>query len=238
MKGMVRSWLRRFGYDLRRLDSDSSAVALLVKAMRRFDIDLVLDVGANAGQFALGLRAAGYSGRIVSFEPLSTAYDMLVKAAERDAAWHVHERVAIGSYDGVASLNVAANSVSSSLLPMLPLHEAAATSSQYVGLEEVPVRRLDSVVGRYLHGSERCMLKIDTQGFEWSVMDGAPETLLRSRGVLCELSLVPLYDGQHLWGDVISRLEGLGFELWSLNKGFVDKRDGRTLQCDAAFFRL
>jgi hypothetical protein len=57
-------------------------------------------------------------------------------------------------------------------------------------------------------------------------------------GLLCELSLVPLYDGQRLWLEIIRRLEDEGFTLWSIHRGFTDPRDGRTLQVDALFFRL
>ena len=77
---------------------------------------------------------------------------------------------------------------------------------------------------------------IDTQGFEWEVLDGASDTFVRARGVLCELSLVPLYEGQRLWLDLIERLESAGFVHWSFPKGLTDPRDGRTLQVDAIFF--
>ena len=81
-------------------------------------------------------------------------------------------------------------------------------------------------------------LKIDTQGYEWQVLDGARESLSQCQGVLCELSLVPLYEGQCLWMEMIQRLESGGFTLWSIQKGFTDLRDGRTLQVDAIFLRI
>ena len=56
-------------------------------------------------------------------------------------------------------------------------------------------------------------------------------------GVLCEMSLVPLYENQHLWRDVIDRLEYLDFTLWSINQGFTDNQNGRALQVDGLFFR-
>jgi hypothetical protein len=121
---------------------------------------------------------------------------------------------------------------------MMESHSSAAEDSAYVGVERVPIFKLDSVAPKYLEKSRCPFLKIDTQGFEWQVLDGARETLPRVRGVLCELSLVPLYEGQRLWMDMIQRLEAEGFTLWSIQKGFPDPRDGRTLQVDATFFRV
>ena len=81
------------------------------------------------------------------------------------------------------------------------------------------------------------IIKIDTQGFEWQVLDGATETVKRAQGVLLELSLVPLYDGQRLWREIIERMEKEGFTLWVIQKGFTDPRTGRSLQVDGIFLR-
>jgi FkbM family methyltransferase len=234
----IKTLLNRLGYDIQRLHPASDPTCQLLASLDRFGVDLVFDVGANAGQFASRLRTMGFGGEIVSFEPLSSAFMALSEAARQDTHWIVHPRCAIGDRDGEISINIAANSVSSSVLPMMDAHLAAAEDSRYIGAESVPVHRLDSVASRYLSTSARPFLKIDTQGFEWQVLDGAEQVLPRMYGVLCELSLVPLYEGQRLWRDVIERLETEGFTLWSLQKGFVDPRDGRTLQLDAVFVRM
>ena len=238
IKKVLKRVINSTGFDLHRLSPASNLSFQLLKALYRFEVDLVLDVGANVGQFASELRSVGYKGNLVSFEPLSAAHSALSEAAGRDSMWHVHPRGAIGDYDGEIAINVAGNSVSSSVLPMMELHSSAAEGSAYVGVESVPLRRLDSVAPVYLAKSRQSFLKIDTQGFEWQVLDGAVATLPRIHGILCELSLVPLYEGQRLWMDMIHRLETEGFTLWSIQKGFTDPHDGRTLQVDAIFFRL
>ena len=121
---------------------------------------------------------------------------------------------------------------------MLEAHTKAALGSAYVNKEKVRISRLDSIVPNYTGGKENILLKIDTQGFEWQVLDGAEETLSKCQGVLCELSLVPLYEGQRLWLEVIERLNSMGFTLWTIQSGFIDSQNGRTLQVDAMFFRL
>jgi FkbM family methyltransferase len=234
----VSQSINAFGFDLRRISPSTSPALQLLRSTDRFEVDLVLDIGANVGQFASELRSVGFLGGLVSFEPLSRAHHDLSKAASRDAKWQVHPRCAIGDHDGEIEINVSKNSVSSSILPMLEAHFSAAEDSAYVGSEKVPIFRLDSVAPAYLKKFRHPFLKIDTQGFEWQVLDGAREVLPVMHGVLCEISLVPLYEGQHLWMDMIRRLEGEGFTLWSIQQGFIDPQDGRTLQVDAIFFRI
>jgi FkbM family methyltransferase len=231
-KESVRALLRK----LRRGSTATRNARQLLRGFDAFGIDLVFDVGANTGQFAREIRDNGFRGRIVSFEPLSLAHRELTAAAASDPLWSVHERCALGDKEGSAVLNIAGNSVSSSVLEMAAAHEDAAPGSKYVGREETALATLDSVADRYLGSSERPFLKIDTQGFEWQVLTGAEKTLPSIRGVLCELSLVTLYEGQHLWRDVVDRLEESGFTLWGVQPSFMDQR-GRNLQADAIFFR-
>lgn len=234
----IRRAINNAGYDFHRIGSKPNPFFQLLKGLARFKIDLVLDVGANVGQFASGLRDAGYQGALVSFEPLSSAHLALAKAAQSDGLWIVHPRGAIGDHIGEIDINVADNSVSSSVLPMTETHLLAEAKSAYIDIEKAPIFTLDSVSPEYLNKPCRPFLKIDTQGFEWQVLDGARETLPHLQGILCELSIAPLYEGQRLWLDIIARLKSDGFTLWSIQDGFTDSRNGRTLQVDATFFRI
>lgn len=237
MKKFVRELTRSFGVEITRYRPSNSAAAQLAKALEISGIDVVFDVGANEGQFAKGIREYGYTGKIVSFEPLTAARERLSLLAGRDPNWIVHDQSAIGDLDGEIEIHIAGNSVSSSVLPMLESHSSAAVGSAYVASERVPICRLDSIESRYLAPETSLFIKIDTQGFEWQVLDGANGTLKRANGVLCELSLVPLYDGQRLWRDIIDRLDDEGFMLWALQKGFTDSSTGQSLQIDGIFLR-
>ena len=233
----VKRFLRRRGILLDRYTCGTSADLRLVRMLRTNGIDLVLDVGANEGGYAITLREAGYGSRILSFEPLSTAHAKLVAAAARDESWIVAPRIALGDHDGQVTINVAGNSVSSSILPMTARHKAAAPESAYVGSEVIEVQRLDGMRHPFLEDAKTPFLKVDTQGYENQVLAGASTLLPRLRGVQLELSLHQLYGGQKLWREMIATLEGSGFELWALVPGFFDQRSGRMLQCDAIFFR-
>lgn len=237
MKQIVKRILRSTGFEIIRYHLESRPYHRFAHSLRTHNIDLIFDVGANAGQFAKTLRDTGYTSTIVSFEPLSRAHAQLRCAASGDRNWVVFDRCAIGELDGSMEINIAANSVSSSVLPMLQSHSSAVVEAAYVGRETTPVRRLDTVSTEHLAKSKNPFIKIDTQGFEWQVLNGAPETLARSRGLMVELSLVPLYTGQRLWRDIIDRLEFEGFAIWGIQPGFVDTRNGKMLQVDAVFFR-
>jgi FkbM family methyltransferase len=237
MKSLAKQIVSMLGYEVCRMTPSSSACAQIVSALKLVEADTVFDIGANAGQFASYIRNAGYMGKIVSFEPLDSARISLAESVKRDRRWTLHERCAIGNYDGEVEINIAGNSVSSSVLAMHPSHAEAALGSAYVSSEKVPIKMLDGITSQYLNCSSKLFIKIDTQGFEWQVLDGAAETLRRAQGLICELSLIPLYEGQKLWRDVIDRLDQEGFILWALQKGFTDPRTGQSLQMDGIFLR-
>ena len=236
VKHTLKKTFHKIGLDVHQITSNPSL--RLSKALKHFEINTVFDIGANKGQFASEISSFGYDGKIVCFEPLSEAYEILCKNAAQEANWHVHQRCAIGDFDGEIEINIAGNSASSSVLPMLERHTTAEEKSAYIGSEKVPIAKLDSFASDYFSPNSQLFIKIDTQGFEWQVLDGAQETLNKTKGLLCELSFVPLYDGQHLWLDMLHRLEKEGFTLWAIQPGFVDPHNGQTLQADAVFFRI
>lgn len=239
IKKIIKTILRALlGLEVRRAGNDAlPAVRQVVSSLREFGIDLVLDVGANRGQFASEIRQCGYTGEIVSFEPLSSAHGELVLASASDPKWNAYPRCALGDHEGEVEINIAGNSYSSSILPMLESHRRVAPESSYQGKEVAPLRTIDAVADEYLKEAGMPFLKIDTQGFEWQVLEGAKKSLPKIRGVLVELSLVHLYDGQRLWREVIDRLEAEGFILWALLPEFIDQNSGRTLQVNGVFFR-
>ncbi|MFM2430403.1 MAG: hypothetical protein RLZZ511_1616 [Cyanobacteriota bacterium] len=239
IKNRLESLIWSTGFDVHfsRLGPRTNDAFQIYLILQKLGVDLVFDIGANTGQFAHELRSVGYEGRIVSFEPLSSAHQKLVRAAKRDAAWKVHPRTAIGDSDGEIEINIAGNSQSSSILSMLPNHVDADPGTAYVGKERVQISRLDSISAKYLTGAENYFLKIDTQGYEWQVLNGAKQFLENASGIYCELPLEPLYNGQHLWLEMIERLKDEGFILWAIQKGFIDRRDGRSLEINAVFVK-
>lgn len=235
---ILKATARKLGLDVRRFAPSSSAAAQLRAMLAWHQVNLVFDVGANVGQFGCELRRhVGYRGRIVSFEPMKAAHDALCRLAARDGAWEVAPRAAIGAAAGTIAINVSSNSVSSSVLPMLELHAKAAPDSRYGNSEQVRLAPLDALSLDYLRDDSVAFLKVDTQGYESEVLNGATRTLARAVGLQLEMSLVPLYQGQALMPGLIERVNSLGFDLWGISPTFAHGDTGRMLQVDATFFR-
>lgn len=235
LKGFVKSLAKRCGYEILGPLSAYATQRSLVGLLRHEQIDLVLDVGANSGQFVDELHKSGYSGRIVSFEPLSSAHARLCDKAAAVTNWTIADRTAIGASKGSVEIHVSGNSVSSSILDMLPSHSEAEPNSIYIGSETVPVNRLDDL---YTPApSDHILLKIDVQGYERQVLEGAPGVLGTCRAVITEMSLVPLYDGQMLAKELWEVLVANDFVPWSFEPGFRHPETGRMLQIDGVFVR-
>ncbi len=204
--------------------------------LRRYDISLVFDVGANKGQYGRQLIRSGYRGRIVSFEPLPSAFAKLRLNRWGFSSWQA-EPFALGAEETTATLNVSANSQSSSLQPMLPAHLVAAPEAAYVSTCEVQVHRLDNLFDRYYRPGDRCYLKLDVQGHEHLVLEGAAGCLDSIVAVQAELSIAPLYEGEQTWRAAIDSMQQLGYRLMFISPGFRDRRTGEMMQADGIFVR-
>jgi len=200
-----------------------------------YDIDVVLDVGANTGQYASSLREFGYSGRIVSFEPMSREFGVLRAAAANDGGWTALP-CALGAERSQATINISANSISSSMRAMVPTHLRAVPDSAYIGVETIEIQRLDEVFDSIVAAGERTFLKIDTQGSEREVLVGASGVFQRISGMQIETSFVPLYEGQMLLAEALETVEAAGMVVEGIEPGFVEVT-GRMFQMDLVCFR-
>jgi FkbM family methyltransferase len=214
----------------------SGGPARFMKLLKTLNIDCVLDVGANNGKYAMELRSIGFQHRIVSFEPLSDQFQRLQKFAQRDRNWDCLN-FALGDESGQLELNVSENSYSSSFLPILDRHTKADPKSAYVSSQIAEIRTLDSVFDEICRDDERILLKIDTQGFEKKVIDGARDSLKKISLVQLESSIQELYEGEILLEDMISYVKKLKFSLVSIEPGFCDANSGELLQADLIFKR-
>jgi len=198
-------------------------------------INKVFDVGANVGQYSLDIRTLDYNEKIISFEPIKDVFLTLEQKAKKDSKWDC-ENFALGDFDGETEINIAGNhAASSSILEMLSSHEEIAPQSKYVGKEKIVVKQLDSIFHDYCKKGDNIYMKIDAQGYEKSILDGALVSLNQIRVLQIELSLIPLYKDSISYKDMIEFLKTKNFVLYGIEPGFSDPKSGRLLQCDGVF---
>ena len=232
---VLQKLLARAG--LFRLDAHLSAAAaqraaqhvhasLLHSVLDRYSIDCVLDVGANQGQFASSLRANGYRGPIVSFEPVAEPFRALSAHAASDPNWHVRPE-ALGSTDSTRDIHVMRRSEFSSFLAPTPDQPSnSAGRNEILHTESVSVRRLDSLAPSIppLDSSRHIFLKLDTQGFDLDVLQS-------------ELSMVPIYQGMPHFTDAFAQYDAAGFILCSLVPVVRDPHTLIPIECDCLLLR-
>ena len=194
---------QRFGYDL----VGQRSVA---KFLQHRAIDLVIDAGANRGQFARYLRRTGYAGEILSFEPAAAAFAALEARAAADRRWTALQ-LALGAEDGEIELNLSERPVFSSIKPLTALAGAFDPGTRYVGTERVGLRRLDGVAEA--QNADRLFIKVDVQGYEREVIVGATGLLDRVHGVQLELPVEYLYDDVWSLPQAIEAMADFGFTL-------------------------
>jgi FkbM family methyltransferase len=211
-----------------------SRQARRVRLLEWGQVDVVLDIGANTGQYARDLRNAGYTGRIVSFEPLTEPFTILRDHTDSDRQWECHQ-IALGETEGLATMHVSGDSISSSLLPIASSHVDLEPEAGYIRDEPVAMTRLESLWDGVVRPGERPYLKLDVQAYELHVLRGAGRALARTSFVEAELSLVPMYEGGPLFHDVASFLEDRGYEMISLEGVCDDPRTGVMRQVDGIF---
>ena len=197
-----------------------------IQALRRFlsafAVDCVFDVGANRGQYATMLRKdAGFAGAILSFEPNPDIFAQLGKQAASDAKWHVFN-MALSDFDGTASFNImAADQFSSLNAPAEGQDAIFGDRNRIERTVDVACRRLDGLWPELaVRGAS--LLKMDTQGHDRMVCEGAGEVLGLVAGVQTELAVRPIYAGATGYGEMIALLAEAGFSpsaIFANNKG-------------------
>lgn len=217
------SWLSRFDQQSR-----------LADLLKRLNINIFLDVGANKGFFSKHLRMLGFEGHIFSFEPIPLDCDHIRMLADGDPRWRVC-CYALGATDEQKRFNITLaaghETVLSSFLPM-------PGDGKPDMVIDVHVRRLDEVLPDLIREipNPRIFLKMDTQGFDGEVVAGASGCLSLVQGLQSEISVIPLYEGIRSYTQSLNDYAALGFELIDL---FVVGRTGSggVLEYDAVMAR-
>lgn len=195
MKKLIRKMLNATGLDIVRIKNQHKSFEQHLKQIfLDKNIDCVIDVGANFGQYGNFLRNSGYNGWIVSFEPVITVYDKLVETAKNDKKWLCYQ-LALGDKNEKKILNVYSSTVFSSFLEANDYSKGIWNSLENVTPQEVPVAKLDDIFPEIYEktGCNNYYLKLDTQGYDLNVFQGALSSLAKINVLQTELSLIHVY---------------------------------------------
>jgi FkbM family methyltransferase len=206
-----RVWLAAVARGIRVPESPANRYqefSQMAKILDELRINLVLDVGANTGQYASDLRALGYEGMICSFEPVERSFKRLEERFRSDPKWS-GQRLALGDRAAEMTINV--------IPELTEMSSLLAPRGDRTGVEEetVQVARLDEMFAELAGGvsDPRVFLKMDTQGYDLAVFEGAAGCLDSVMGLESELSVRPLYEGMRSYTEALSTYEAAGFTL-------------------------
>lgn len=222
----LRALALKMGYDVRSTKGSHLTLAQhLPKVLLSHQISTVIDVGANMGQFATKLRASGFTGRIKSFEPIPVHAQKVAALFAGDKNYEMHH-CALGATSGTLELNVYKGSdLSSFLQPSIRSRKYFGSNVALTEKIRVPVCRLDQVKG-IIEAGDKVLLKIDTQGYDLKVFEGATNLLPSIEAVLVECSAIALYEGAPNFIETLSVFVAAGF----IPSGFFPIcRDGASL---------
>ena len=191
----------------------------------------IIDAGANVGQFGVDMRKAGFYGQIFSYEPVSESFRQLEKTIGSFQPWKAFQ-LALGSAESKMEINISGNSgLSSSILEMKEIHLRNFPESRTVAKELVCVSTINRQVESLCLNPQNILLKIDVQGYELQVLNGADEYLNQIPFCFLEVSLKPLYENESSLLDLLNLLAKYGHEVTEVFRGVKSKR-GELLQLD------
>lgn len=236
-------WLRLM--KLGRIILDPFLVSALIKGaaagtehrmvLESLNLDFIVDVGANRGQFALICRKIFPRANIHSFEPLEEPAQIFKKIFGSDPNVTLHV-CAIGREKTTATIHVTKDNDSSSMLPITKMQSCMFSGATEKETRQVTVLPLSQALGT-TSIPPTSLLKIDVQGFELDVLQGCENILNKFSYLYIECSFVELYSGQALAYEVISWLSESGFVLCGIYNMYYDK-NGAAIQGDFLFKKL
>ncbi|MDQ1704344.1 MAG: hypothetical protein QOF18_710 [Frankiaceae bacterium] len=203
-----------------------------------YEINCVLDVGANTGQYGELLRGVGYRGHIVSFEPVPRVFRQLRRATVGDRRWNAR-RLALGRENGSLDLFVVSGTCSSAL-PASRYGMDRFTKLAEPKQVTVPVRRLDEILAEVLPSGladPRVLLKLDTQGYDLEAFAGLGDGVRQVVALQSELAQVPIYEGMPTMQQSLDVFQAAGYEITGLFPVTRDPRTARVLEFDCVMVR-
>ena len=236
LKNIVKKVLSIFRLEIVRFESAQNFKYVLGRILDYYTIDIVIDIGANIGQFGKEVVDAGYRKKIISLEPQASAFSKLEANARSYSSWETHH-CAIGGENTSGVINISENSVSSSLLDAEPILYEIEKGTKYIRKESIVIKRLDNFVSINDFESKNIYTKLDVQGYELEILLSNKELIGKSKFIQIELSFLPLYTSASSASSMIELLNSWGYKIYFIFPEFIDKKTGKLLEAVAVFIK-
>ena len=239
MKKIINSITSIFGYKFKKTKWLYEKNINLIKSINKNNINSIIDVGANSGQFAEEIFKNNFNGSILSFEPLKLEHSVLLdkQIKIKKNNWEIAQRCGLGSSEKKSNINISGMRQSSSILDISKIHTDLYPDSVNVDKEEIDIFPLDNFYNKIINMEKNILLKIDTQGYELEILKGAEQTLKYIEAIYAEVSLVELYKNQPLFDEIFKYIKKSGFSVWSVDRAVGNNLTGQTYQLDIFFIK-
>ena len=235
IKNFINGFLKIFNLRLNKITLSNNFYYHIAQTLEFHNIDLVLDIGANEGQFAEKLIEHGYKKKIISFEPIENVHKILKNNSKAHDNWIVYENLGFGKINETKLINISKNSVSSSILEINKTHLDIEPDARTIRKEEIRLITLNDFLSQNEYKDKKIFVKIDTQGYEENILLGADKVLNQISTIMIETSISKVYDQEKDYLEMINLMKSFGFYVWSVERGFTNKKTGQVLQLDIIF---
>jgi FkbM family methyltransferase len=238
VKKIIKSILRKAGREIKPINYyEEKLHPVRYNWLINSGVNTIIDIGANDGGYSSKIRKVFPNTLIYSIEALEAPYQLLKSNFILDNNF-ISFNCALSNYTGETSFwECVSSSACSSLLEMDELHKNLYPSSANNKLVKLPCYRLDDLLKPY-ELKENILLKIDVQGAEKIVLEGAKEVLKKTTIIFSEVSFNSLYKNAFLFNDYSAFLYELGFKIEGIENVSQSKTDGTFLQADVFFKRF
>lgn len=236
MKKIIHKILKLLGYTIAKISKENKYHAEQKwKFLKDIGIKTIIDIGANEGQFIAEILTIFPDSEIYSFEPLEDCYKKLNSTFKNSKKVHTYN-LALGEQDGEIVFSRSSASPSSSILRMNNLHKKLFPHTAGSSQQFVKIMRLDDVLKESVL-QNIILMKIDVQGTEDKVIQGALNIIEKTSIIITEVSYAALYEKQPLFKDIFTLLIKQKFIYIGVLEQFKNPLTDAPLFADAIFVK-
>jgi FkbM family methyltransferase len=234
---MLKKLANMLGYELVKIKKGGSINSHLKKLIDLYQIDLIIDVGANKGQFGQLIRKLGYKGDILSFEPVLSSFELLKDRSKNDPKWEVFQ-LGLGDKKEQREINTFNSSDFSSLLTPSVKGKELFDKIRVGSTELIEIDTLDNILTDLkISRTRKIFLKMDTQGYDMHVFSGAKNSIDGIVVLLSEISITQIYDGMTNYHNALMEFERNDYAVSALFPVSHNENDLSVIELDCVMIK-